>query len=375
MNESFYKDLKGIDDFSDLYDMNIYKEAPEDWYLIATDIQNSTSHIKKGMYKEVNMVASMCIVSIININRDLEIPYIFGGDGAFLLVPNKNLHQIKQSLLAVKKLSLEAYDLQLRVGLISLEELRTHNKKVFLSKFKSTKKYSQALICGNGIDYFDYLLKKDDTYRIKDKFDENFKLDLEGLECRWNYIKSSKDKSISLILKCHNQQEYKRVLEKVEHIIGSFDSRHPIKSDLLNLTFDKKLLNIEASILAKKGFSKFITTLKLKLINFLGLVLMNNRIGQWAKYKDLIVQTTDIQKYDNTVRMIFSASNEELKSLKSFLEQEYKNKNLIFGLHESKYSIMTCLIFERHNKHIHFVDTANGGYCAASQEYKKRLNS
>ncbi|RXJ69347.1 hypothetical protein CRV08_04915 [Halarcobacter ebronensis] len=374
-NRTFFKDLKAINSFEKLYIDEVYKEVPSDWYLLASDIKNSTLKIEEGKYKEINMVGAMTIIAILNIDKTLDLPFIFGGDGAFLLIPKFIYEQSKQVLLALKELAKESYDLDLRVGLISLLELQKEKKPILLAKYSSNAEFSQALIRGEGLDYFDYLLKKDEKYHLKGKPKKDFFLDLKGLECRWQYIKSTKDESISLIFKCLNQDSYKDILNGIESIIGDVQSRHPLSIENLNLAFDSSNLSVEASIFSKTFLKKQIIIFKLKLINFLGFVLMGLNVGQWGSYKKRIIQSADIQKFDNMVKMVFSTSYEKSEELENYLENKFKKSILVYGLHKSKYSLMTCLIFERHGKHIHFIDTSNGGYALAASALKKRLKN
>ena len=68
--------------------------------------------------------------------------------------------------------------------------------------------------------------------------------------------------------------------------------------------------------------------------------------------------------------------NKEVNRLEEFKRanaKEYENNNLVYGIHKSNSALMTCLIFQRHGKHIHFVDSSNGGYALASKELKNRL--
>lgn len=369
----FYKELKSTSNFKDLSNEDIYTKVPDDWYLFATDVKDSTKNIEKGMYKQINMLGAMSIISVLNIDRTLELPYIFGGDGAFVLVPRRAYKSARRALVAVRELAREAYGLELRVGSISLEKLASFKKKIFIAKYKSTQEHEQALIKGDGLDYFDYLLKLDDKYHIKDKKDELYELDLEGLECRWSYIETTKDETISFILKCFDEKDYNEVLESIESIVGDITIRHPIDENKLQLSFKGKDLKVEASFLSKSFLGRFITLFKLRFINFLGLLLMKYKVGDWENYKKRIVSTTDIEKFDNIVRMVFSISNEEIRKLEEYLSKEFSNKKLVYGIHKSKHALMTCLIFERHGKHIHFVDTTNGGYAVAAKDYKKRL--
>jgi hypothetical protein len=36
---------------------------------------------------------------------------------------------------------------------------------------------------------------------------------------------------------------------------------------------------------------------------------------------------------------------------------------------------MTCLVFERNGRQVHFVDGADGGYAVAAKAMKRRINS
>ena len=74
------------------------------------------------------------------------------------------------------------------------------------------------------------------------------------------------------------------------------------------------------------------------------------------------------------LRMVISIDKKESQELEDFLELEYKNKNIVYGIHKSDSALMTCLIFQRHGKHIHFVDSSKGGYALAAKELKNRLN-
>ena len=39
----------------------------------------------------------------------------------------------------------------------------------------------------------------------------------------------------------------------------------------------------------------------------------------------------------------------------------------------SKEALMTCLVFDRQNQHVHFIDGGDGGYALAAKELKKRM--
>ncbi|MFN8791305.1 MAG: DUF3095 family protein [Bdellovibrionales bacterium] len=92
MSETFYRDLPPFTDFESVLDARHYQEAPSDWSLILTDIQGSTVAIEQGRYKHVNMIGAASITCVLNHLKPLEIPFVFGGDGATLLVPGHSLY-------------------------------------------------------------------------------------------------------------------------------------------------------------------------------------------------------------------------------------------------------------------------------------------
>lgn len=373
MNDDFYSKLKAINSIKEITKNNIYSKLPKDWYILATDIKDSTIAIKEGKYKEVNMVGALTIISILNINKNIDLPYVFGGDGAFVIIPQSIYHEAKQSLLAIQKISKDAYDLNLRIASICIEEVCKNNKEVLISKLKVSKDYYQAIINGGGLELCDDLLKNSNSFLIKDKIDKNFQVDISGLECRWEAIPSPKDDTLSILIKSKDESYYENILSNIESIIGDNKKRHPILENSLNLSFKDKDLNYESSIYSQNLFMKKLINLKLKMINVIGYILMKLNLKDWSTYKQRVLSTTDTEKFDDILRMVVSTSKEETQILEEYLEKEFQNNKLIYGIHKSDSALMTCLIFERHGRHIHFVDGSNGGYALAAKDFKSKV--
>jgi len=374
MNENFYLDLKEVSSLFYLSKDEIYDNAPEDWFVVVSDIVGSTKAIELGKYKEVNMVGALSIVSILNIDKKLDVPFVFGGDGSFLLIPKCIYGQTKQSLLAIKKIAEETYSLDLRVGIIPIKDIYEFGKKVLVAKYKVSKDYNQALIKGGGLDLADELLKSNNVkYVIKDEIDPDFNVNIDGLECRWKSIKTPKDENLSILIKAFDENEYEKILNDLDEILGNNILRHPILKENLELSFNDKYLSIEASLFSKNNFIKFFIIKKIKIINALGAFLMRKKISLWGGYKQRIISTTDTEKFDDMLRMIVATSFSQTKKLEEYLENGFLNKKLVYGIHKSSSSLMTCLILERHGKHIHFVDGSDGGYASAAKELKNKL--
>lgn len=377
--KDFYKNLNEIETFSKIMEDTNYSKIPEDWYVLISDIKNSTKAIEDGMYKQVNFISALTIIGILNIDRNEDFPYIFGGDGASLLIPANLLEKSKKVLLEASKKAKESFDLDLRVGVVSVKEIEKRNSLIEITKFKVTKDYTQAIIRGNGLELAENLVKKEyETFRIEDNLINEYNPDFTGLECRWEDIKSPKDETISILIKSlketNSNEIYTNCIKEIEKIAGTYNDRNPIKKqNQINLSFNPKILNTEASIFSKNKTTKIFTIFRLMFENLLGLILMKFSIGNWKEYKNIIIRTTDTEKFDDMLRMVISTNKSQTLELEEYLEKEFQKRNLIYGIHKSDSALMTCLIFERHGKHIHFVDSSKGGYALASKELKNRL--
>jgi hypothetical protein len=378
--KDFYKNLKQVNDFSKIMQDSNYCLIPNDWYVIVSDIKDSTKAIEKGMYKQVNFVAALTIIGILNIDKEEDFPYVFGGDGASLLIPPSLLEKSKKVLIEASKKAKEAFDLELRIGIINIKEIEKRGSFIEIAKLEITKDYTQAIIRGNGLELAEELLKKEyETFKIQDDLKNTYTANFDGLECRWEDIKTLKDETISILIKSINQKDsneiYTNCIKNIEKIAGNYEQRNPIKEiDQLNLSFNPMVLNAEASIFSKNKIGKIFTILRLAFENLLGLILMKYSIGQWGKYKQRIIRTTDTEKFDDMLRMVISTDTNQTKKLEEYLENLFLKKDIVYGIHKSDSALMTCLIFQRHGKHIHFVDSSKGGYALAAKELKNRLN-
>ncbi len=115
-SENFYSELRLLDNFLDITDLRNFVDVPDDWYIIVTDIRGSTKAIEAGKYKEVNLLGACSIVAVLNVAGKTEIPFVFGGDGASLLMGPSLLPAAKIALLATQQIAKTQFDMDLRVG-------------------------------------------------------------------------------------------------------------------------------------------------------------------------------------------------------------------------------------------------------------------
>lgn len=381
MNRNFYNDLKTIEEFSKIMEDKNFSKVPNDWHILVCDIKDSTKAIEEGKYKQVNFVAALSIIGVLNIDKELDFPYIFGGDGSSLIIPSSLVEKSKKALIEAKKIAKDSFDLELRIGIVSIKEIEKRGFLIEICKHKISENYIQAIVRGKGLELAEELLKTEyETFKIDESTDISYEANFQGLECRWEDIKSPKDETISILIKAINLEKqneiYKNCINKIEEIAGIYQKRNPIqKINQLVLSFNPKKLSIEASVFSKNKILKIFVIFRLLFENLLGLLLMKFSIGNWSIYKDRITHTTDTEKFDDMLRMVICTTNKESQEIETFLEKEFKSKNIIYGIHKSDSALMTCLIFQRHGKHTHFVDASNGGYALAAKEMKKRLKN
>jgi len=91
-------------------------------------------------------------------------------------------------------------------------------------------------------------------------------------------------------------------------------------------------------------------------------------------YLNTLTKNSDFQKFDDTVRMTIDSNPEQRKRLVEYLESQMHAGKLCYGIHVSDSALMTCMVFDRKESHLHFVDGASGGYALASKQMKSQMN-
>lgn len=385
--EFFYANLPGLENFLDITDSENFHSAPRDWYVIITDIVDSTQALESGRYKDVNLLGACSIIAVLNIAGKIEIPFVFQGDGAALLIPPSLFLESQQALLVTRQLAKTRFGIELRVGVVPVSTVTAANYDVKVAKLKVSENYYQAAFTGDGLSYATELIKKPETANLytSNNLLDNAKANFSGLECRWQDIPSKNGETVSLIVKFTSEHQefyngiYKELLEQILLIYGSEDYINPVAEETLKLAFSYKYLGAEARLRAKssKYWHKMLYFSQILLGNLLGWFLMTRKIKlsevDWGAYKENTIDTTDYRKFDDMLRMVIVGNKTQREKLTSYLEKNYRKGKLVYGLHTSDRAIMTCLVFQRHGSQIHFIDGADGGYAAAAKAMKQRI--
>lgn len=382
MSIDFYTNLRPIHSLVDITEPRNFVPVPSEWYVAVTDVKGSTKAIEAGRYKDINLLSASTIVGILNVTKGTEIPFIFGGDGATLLIPPRFLELTKKSLVSTKNLAQNIFNLELRVGIIPISKI-IESYPILISKLVISPNYNQAILRGGGISYAERLIKQEETaylYQLSAE-DESIPADYTGLECRWQDIKSPRGETISIIIQAISNQPdrvYREVIENITSICGNEDCFRPVTPDRLHLSFTAHGLMGEAKVFEGSSFwQRLFYLIAIWLGNILGWILLKlkvrNQTADWGNYPQLLISTTDYKKFDDGLRMVIACTAEQRLKLQDYLQGKYEEQVLCYGIHISDRALMTCLVFERNGRQVHFIDSADGGYALAAKQLKAQI--
>jgi len=392
MHEQYgnYEDLPPIADFYDIFHSTDYFRAPESWYFVVTDVVNSTQAIEEGRYKEVNTAGSIAVMAISNIKKDMQFPFLFGGDGMTCLIPEELVELVKDVLSDTRALVKKVFSLDLRVGIIPIAELYRRGAKLIVAKVQVSDSYQQAIIAGSGCDLAESLLKDpspDNPWTIPDDWPTSTKTDYSGFTCRWSDVPSSKGETISLIVRARatdsrNKREILgEVLSGIQELLGNQESYHPLNRQGLQVSVKEAYREQRVMTGKRRGIGHFLYGVMLGVVIPMMQFIIKFRVPMKAQgvevrnIKENFLVNADFQKFDGSLKMVLALSTDHCLQLEAFLEERRQHGQLYFGLHRSDRALMTCLMHMKSGNEVHFVDAADGGYALAAKAMKQQITA
>lgn len=384
---NFYQDLPPLSSFSEAAEGRLHVDVPEDWWIVIADVAGSTQAIEAGAYKKVNTVGVACIAAVTNVDRGIDLPFVFGGDGATFAIPETLRERAVCALRGAQRLARESFGLDLRVGLVSVRELTRAGYWVRLAKIHLSPHATQPALSGRGWEEAEKRVKHPHmlgVYKVMEG-EGPAQASFDGFECRWQGVPSFYDHKLSLLVAAispdaaTNLATYQRVLDHIQQIYGDVIHYHPLRGDRMRLTFNPRMLAHEWRVRsAGTGMKNRIAYLcKMLFQNFAGRILfarnMDTASVKWSGYRDELVQNSDFRKFDCMLRMVMDGTEAQARRLQAILQHEYRERRLVFGMHKSREALVTCIVQSYTGNHLHFVDGSDGGYALAARELKQRL--
>ena len=393
--DDFYARLPTLHHFADVTDASRYAAMPASWTVLVADVEGSTAAVEAGRYREVNYVGAAAIAAVLNLARETPVPFVFGGDGASLVVPSSLLERSTGALARLRQHAAERFGLSLRVGAVPVEQIERDGFQVRVARVAVSPNYTQAAFSGGGLAHADRLVKDPATshrYAIPDALPDRqpepgaqsgaASDPYRGLECRWRDVPSALGETVSLLVTAHAAEEdaryatYRQVVDEIEAVYGDPDGArapHPIAPEKLRLSAGPGRFGPEVRLRSGRRLRDRLRLWGLNLIG-IGLIWRGIETGEtdWARYPALLREATDFRKFDDTLRMVLSGTPAQRQRLSAYLDARYQKGELVYGVHVSDRAVLTCLVHERMGQQVHFVDGAGGGYTAAAAALKRR---
>ncbi len=369
----FYADLHPFESDESLTEERNYRPAPADWLIFVTDVRGSTAAIAAGRYKEVNTLGAASIISAQNACPDIDFPFVFGGDGATLLVPRKASDKVAEALLCLRRKSRAEFGLDLRVGRVPVADVQARGRQVLVARRTLSEGNHIAMFVGGGLNEATAMVKQPDgAYLVSGDGDGASNVD--GLECRWCAVPARRDGVLSLI--AHVPREslslYREILGQIRDIAPQ---AMPITPANLPADWPPEFLMHESKMKREGRLSQCLHYLGIAALTGLLTVLVrltrNNEGSAAATYIDSLCRNNDHLKLDDYLRMVIDVSHEQRSRIEHLLEQYRKSHGAQWGTHFSASSIFTCIV-RSPQVHLHFVDGNDGGYTAAARDMDAR---
>lgn len=386
-NLDFYRNLPLIEAFAESTITKKHADLPPNWWVVIADVEGSTKAIEQGAYKKVNTVGVACIAAVVNVDLSVEIPFVFGGDGASFAIPDSLREHVQIALRGAQQLASKSFGLSLRVGLVQVADLNAADFWVKVGKFKLSPHVTQAVFSGRGWDEAERRVKMPESLGVHRVYADEGKAEasFEGFECRWQGVPSFNDHKLALLVGATsknadtNLNTYQRVLAQIQSIYGDVLQYHPLQPQALHLTFNPKLLVHEWRVRSHQfPMGKRLKYLaKMLFQNLAGKILFARNIDtkttQWTKYRSEFVDNSDFRKFDGMLRMVMDGTESQASQLQQFLQAEHQQGYLVFGMHKSREALVTCIVRSFTGNHMHFIDGSDGGYALAARGLKDQL--
>lgn len=374
----FYEGLPRIDTFPALSDSKIYTPLPDDWVIGTSDIVRSTEAIAAGRYKTVNMVGAAVISAQINAAEGRAFPYVFGGDGAAFAHPGTFADTAGAALAAVQVWAREEFDMELRVGLFRMSEIRAAKRDVAVARHAVSDGVDYAMFSGGGVSWAESQMKAGQG--AVPPAAPGTQPDLAGLSCRWSHMKATKGTILSVLIQPWegaDSEAFARVAGDVLAVLGKLDrGGHPSPPDGPGTDWPPPGAVLEAHAsrgtmpLAKRRRQILFETLIAWVLLKTGI-----RLGGFdpGHYRRMVATNADFRKFDDGLKMTIDCDLETAEALEAILEAARIAGTIRYGLHRQDEAMMTCVVPSiMEDTHVHFIDGAAGGYTQAALGIKGR---
>ncbi len=361
-------------------DKGLFNAVPEDWHILVAEVKEPLVAVGKGLNKDVNLVATGSIITVLNslkaMHNGIKIPYFFRGFGATFIVPESVLGPI---LVALENYAVHTYqnlNLEVEIGHTAVAAIYKEGAHISIAKLKLNKYLTIPVIYGNGLKVAERNIKN----KFKDAIEPSYRngtIDLEGMECRWDELFpiEVEKKVICLLVLCKEEprqaEVYTKIFDEIDFVFGTLNKRTPITTPKLKL--DHSFQKMRTEMYARLGKFDRSYLIQNWLITYFGKFYFKFFKGG-KQYLYRVTQLSDTIVLDGSINTVFSGTEKGLNTLKMLLDAMEADGKILYGMHATYASIMSCYIEDRDENHIHFVDGTEGGYIRATANLKEKAS-
>ncbi len=317
--------------FSRLLDPDVYEPLPDDWLVGITDVVDSTVAIASGRYEDVNFAGASAIAALGNAWGRFDFPFVFRGDGAAFALPPEGLLTATSALRQVRAFAATHLRLDLRVGLLTVRDIRAHAHDVRVACFAPSANASYAMFSGGGLKWAEQQIK-DGRYLVKTgRYATD--PDLTGLACEWQPFASRRGEILSLLVEPSEYATAEGFSALAKEVLAIVDEdprqSHPLPAEIGRPKSSRSRVGAE----------------------------------RWSN----VVASSDFRKFDDGLRLTLDCTVEQIETVEAVLVAARARGEISFGLHRQSHALMTCLVPSGGSgAHLHFLDGQDGGYAKAA---------
>lgn len=376
MKDRRYSAFPVLEQFQQVAEVSNYVALPDDWQIGVSDVVDSTAAIAAGRYKAVNLAGAGTISAVSNaLNGGLRL-FIFGGDGARFVVPPDQAQLAGEALSRVAMWARRDLDLDLRVGMVSVADVRAAGFDVRAAFWQASDHVRYAMFTGGGLEWAETQLKAGAIGR--QRADPDDEPDLTGLSCQWGAVQPRQGTILSLIVKCApgaSQDRFSQVVAQTVALLEASANLNPVPDNGPNVRWPSGSIGLQSRIahdnkplwwrrlviVASAAFMWVVFKLGIRLAGF-----------EPTRYRREIALNTDFRKFDDALMMTVDCPPELVERLRVLLDAETARGTIRYGLHTQEEALMTCVVPSvLTSDHMHFVDGAGGGYAAAADQLRQ----
>ncbi len=307
-----------------------FTAVPDDWYVLATDVESSTAFFDKGEWSTVTKLAAGGIDMMVraSVRSGIEIPYVYAGDGIVACFPPELLREVSYESIKLYHYGHSVCGASLRIGIIPVSDVRAAGHNLRVKRVGGDGIIAHSLFDDSAFRWIDQSIKNDTEYRIESLISD---IDVATLTYDdfilpvWQKITpTSGDEQFLCMIVVPKQDDrlavYDRVVSKIGELAPQFFTQHPL------------------------------------------VVMEHERIF-----------SVDFIKTSGVLNMIVAGTREQLDQVVAFLDQLEEEGVITHGYTISGNSIVTYLVRESEIYSAGLLDIDEGGYVAATKQFKEKL--